>query len=83
MSDLKPCPFCGGKAVFEQSECGRAERSSVVIRFSVRCGKCGTSAATSYGNIFINLSKTGDLNVWCDEREKAVSSWNRRDYEAD
>jgi Lar family restriction alleviation protein len=33
MSDLKPCPFCGGKAILLQSG----------FVFQVQCGSCGAS----------------------------------------
>ena len=78
MSDLKPCPFCGGEARFEQSQCGATDKSSVSIRFSVRCKKCHSTASSAYGEICMNLSSTGELNIWHNDLEKVAEAWNRR-----
>ena len=43
MSELKPCPFCGGEAAFERLGCRKA--STVVA-----CGDCG--AALENGETF-------------------------------
>ena len=78
MSDLKPCPFCGEKAQFEQRGYGTTDLASVRLGFSVRCKKCGAYAPHADGHISINLSVTGELNIWEDDRNKAIEAWNRR-----
>lgn len=75
---LKPCPFCGGEANIEQTQTGDYERSSVGIRFQIRCKKCHSTASTAYGFVAINLKSSGELNVWHNDIPKAVEAWNRR-----
>ena len=76
--ELKPCPFCGGKAVFEQIDFGKAERCSVGMQFKIRCKKCGSTMPRKSLNVFIKLSETGELNIWLDDRAEAIEAWNRR-----
>ena len=77
--ELKPCPFCGGKAAIEQRgiEIMATNRDSVRFDFSIRCVKCNATAPGAYGYISANLSRTG-LNVWHDEIPSAIEAWNRR-----
>lgn len=81
MTELKPCPFCGGKAEFDQTGYGATDHSSVELRFAIRCKKCGATAPDAYGYIAINLSSNGELNVWHDDKSKAIAAWNRRTRE--
>jgi len=78
--ELKPCPFCGGKAAIKQSgiEVMATNRDSVRFDFSIRCVNCNATAPGAYGYISANLSRTGDLNIWHDERPSAIEAWNRR-----
>lgn len=78
--ELKHCPFCGGKAKVEQTSCGIMEtnRGSAMFNFSIRCRKCKATAPYAYGCIAANLSETGELNVWHDDRPSAIEAWNRR-----
>ena len=45
MTDLLPCPFCGGTAVFTNARDGRR------YSFRVRCADCGAEAG---GTVFQN-----------------------------
>lgn len=78
--ELKPCPFCGGKAVIQQSEIGIMEtnRDSVRFDFSIRCINCKSTAPGANGYIAVKLARDGELNVWHDGRVSAIESWNRR-----
>ena len=80
MYDLKPCPFCGGKAVIQQTgvEIMETNRDSVRFDFSVVCVNCNATAPGAYGHISANLSRDGDVNVWHDDRPSTILSWNRR-----
>ena len=78
MDKLKPCPFCGGKAKMEQTCCGAESSSSVRLSFWIGCAKCGATAPGANGYININLSDSGELNPWHDDRESAIRAWNRR-----
>jgi len=81
MAELKPCPFCGGKAHIKQTQHGTTDRSSVYLGFRIECAKCDTTALKAYGSISINLDNEGQLNIWQDDREKAITTWNRRNKE--
>ena len=80
--DLKPCPFCGGRAAIKQSgiEVMETNRDSVRFDFSIRCVNCNATAPGAYGYIAANLSgsELNTLHVWHDDRPSAIASWNRR-----
>lgn len=78
MDKLKPCPFCGNEAKFEQTSHGTTDSSSVRIGFRIMCVKCGATAPRANGSIAINLGHLGELNCWKDDREDAAACWNRR-----
>ena len=78
MIELKPCPFCGGKPRIDQTAYGTIEHNSCKLSFTIRCSKCNSTAYHAYGYIAVNLSADGELNIWHDDREKAVAEWNRR-----
>mgnify|MGYP003292029536 CR=1 FL=1 len=39
--ELKPCPFCGGKAVFREMSWGMST-------FYIKCTKCGMQTASNH-----------------------------------
>lgn len=78
--ELKPCPFCGGRA---RIEAGTAEPvyskpNSAQFNFTIRCRECGSTAPKSCGCIYANIGFDGELNVWQDDRPNAIAAWNRR-----
>lgn len=44
---LKPCPFCGGKAMF-LTIANKSSHSAVGVMFKIKCMKCGTELPKSY-----------------------------------
>ena len=45
--ELKPCPFCGGKAMFF-TIVNKSSHSDVGVMFKIKCMKCGTELPKSY-----------------------------------
>ena len=45
--ELKPCPFCGGKAMF-LTITNKSSHSAVGVMFKIKCMKCGTEFPKSY-----------------------------------
>lgn len=82
MDKLKTCPFCGGGAKVEQISCGIEAPDSVKLFFRIGCEKCGATAPGASGYISINLSRSGELNPWHDDRKSAIEAWNRRNDDA-
>lgn len=68
MGELKPCPFCGGKAIILYHENGDSYRSNIYYpskRGAVICEKCRCS-----------------LHTYARAKD-AVNAWNRRVGERD
>lgn len=74
-SELKPCPFCGGKAVFH-TESNSATHHCVGFAFKIEC-ECGMELPGTY-HVEFSLKESGEINVFNDERPEAVEKWNRR-----
>ncbi|CAI1543586.1 restriction alleviation protein, Lar family [Serratia liquefaciens] len=76
-NELKPCPFCGGKAVENAlgcSEFGGHEHQD----YSIHCVSC-------LAEIWITTGHTGaDFPCSCchDTQKACVEKWNRRTVEA-
>lgn len=83
MAELKPCPFCGGEAIISQTASGMMEMASCQLSFSIQCIKCRATAPGADGYVAVNLARDGLLNIWHDDREKAIKAWNRREGEQD
>lgn len=66
---LKPCPFCGGKAYFEKFHVSYEKYTGMAIRAT--CSKCKT--VSPYGR---NSKLHGNFKV--DDANKAIEAWNRR-----
>ncbi|EKO3908227.1 Lar family restriction alleviation protein [Vibrio fluvialis] len=65
MSELKPCPFCGGEAELIQSEPSTARFNEGTVNFAVACYgyKCGVMPYPK---------------LWQITKEEAVKAWNTR-----
>ena len=78
MAELKPCPFCGGKAKFLIKT--YMERGATRgYNFGIYCTKCDiVLPKTNYIIEFEMSSDDGELKVTADERPQAIEAWNRR-----
>jgi Lar family restriction alleviation protein len=73
---LKPCPFCGGKAVFKHHNIGGAGHILLVADATVECSKCGLVFPKRYSTVVVE-GENGELSVRTSLQE-AVIDWNRR-----
>lgn len=74
---LKPCPFCGGKAVFKIYGTEK-EMSSVGYSYHIECSKCGMTNMSCRGKIMLLLHPSGEVKIVEDDRNKSADGWNRR-----
>lgn len=77
MIELKPCPFCGGDAIYETLSFGSNSRS-VKIDFHIRCSTCYATHPETRGEISAKMYDDGDLNIYKDDRLATADAWNRR-----
>lgn len=76
MTELKPCPFCGGKGEIYIVDYD-GDKSTRKWWFNIRCGKCLLKQSKVY-RLDVRFSKNGDIKTLTDERNKAINDWNRR-----
>lgn len=73
MSDLRPCPFCGGEAVLSFTS-GSDERCGYNFNANIHCSWC---------RALVSVATLHDAQGWCKESREAVGrraelAWNRR-----
>lgn len=77
MTELKPCPFCGGKAKFFV-KCSTSHGIMRGYDFGIYCTKCDITTPRTDYIIEFNLNDGGEIEVTKDERLLAIEAWNRR-----
>lgn len=76
MIELKPCPFCGGKAAIKTSS-NSVDHCGLFSQFhSVQCLKCGATTASTYKSEF--RRDADEFIVIRDGYKEAATYWNRR-----
>lgn len=75
-TELKPCPFCGGKAVFEIVNT-KSSNYGVGFIFDVKCKDCEMKLTSRY-SVDFSLNEDGEINFLNDRRSEAIKMWNRR-----
>lgn len=81
MIKLKPCPFCGGKAIFQTRSTIHSSFYGPGYEFRIKCSKCGMSSGKNEYMISMYFDEDGNVGFRIDQREEAAQEWNRR-YDA-
>lgn len=68
--DLKPCPFCGGRAYVEKHQRAYIQSLSTHVSY-VRCMKCGARAERFDHADYLERPRASAYS-------DAVNAWNRR-----
>lgn len=79
--ELKPCPFCGGQAIFKTIS-NMADHSNIGFDFGIKCRDCGMTFPKIYV-MRLDLDSDGTVVMIDDEREIAVKQWNDRKEDSD
>lgn len=77
MAELKPCPFCGGKAKMFATY-PEAHFRKVVWDIKVYCMKCNIALPNSNYRVEAQLDADGAVEIIKDDRPLAIEAWNRR-----
>ncbi len=70
-NELKPCPFCGGKAYLEKSSRGFVKAKPTKVAF-VRCTVCDARSTR------FDLAQYGRTSKSKEANAEAIKAWNGR-----
>lgn len=73
---LKPCPFCGGEAMFNVNS-NKSTHYSVGFSFGIKCSNCKLILPQTFKAEFC-MTEQGEINTIADERKEAIETWNGR-----
>ena len=78
MTDLKPCPFCGGKARITQLSVS-TDVAYTFKSYKIQCPQCGCRINPNE-EIIVKISYSPRKGAVVDETElnNAIEAWNRR-----
>lgn len=75
--ELKPCPFCGGKAEYIINS--NYERCTTHgWQFGIKCTNCMIELPMRDFIVTADLKSNGEIVFAKDDRKKAADMWNRR-----
>ena len=79
MTELKPCPFCGGVAKFCIVEVYTTyDYRTRGNSFSICCRKCGAATPKTDYSLELRMNDEGEIEITKDERLSAIKAWNQR-----
>lgn len=78
MAELKPCPFCGGKAIFKTTGL-HTSGDNIGYDFTISCFGCDATLRAARGTAYLKLQHDGSATVTNGKcLEIAEREWNRR-----
>lgn len=75
--ELKPCPFCGGKAEYKINK-NYEWGTTHGWQFGIKCTNCMMELPMRDFVVTVNLESNGKIAFDKDDRKKATDMWNRR-----
>ena len=69
--ELKPCPFCGGRAVLEKAHRAFIDAKTARVAF-VRCTVCNARSGREKLSDYGHTATSNEANM------KVIAAWNRR-----
>lgn len=79
MTNLKPCPFCGGEANFFITASGKTE-DLLRWQFGIYCTKCKLTLPKTDYTVDVEFTDYGAVKTVTDERPAAIEKWNLRTH---
>lgn len=77
MPELKPCPFCGGRAIYKNT-LNTSAHQGVGFSYEIKCERCKIKIPNTFKTEF-SLDDNGEIITRSDERAQAAELWNRRE----
>lgn len=74
---LKPCPFCGGEAVYIIYK-NYIRGTAHEWQFGIKCTNCMVELPVRDFIVTADMNSNGEIVFIKDERGKAADMWNRR-----
>lgn len=78
MIELRPCPFCGGKAIFDGTAEPHCFMESPRVHYRIKCKDCGCSPTNAkfYIQAHFHPELEEGIKATATNRDKAIEAWN-------